>query len=331
MTQSILPPWIEQSYRQLCLRSDSKTLPHALLVAGEVGLGKRAFVEMLARYLLCLSPIKSQHDLIPQACGTCRSCIWLDAASHPDFFRMSIEAEASQIKIQQIRSLCDRLNMRANSGAYQVAIIDPADNMTIESYNALLKTLEEPTEGSVIFLLADQVIRLPATIRSRCQTISMPMPNTRQAHAWLQASRLENADIDLALLIAGGNPGGAKTMIERGGGQFLRQAAIDLAAIATQKKSSIQIAAQWAQSENLSQQLGWLIRVIQLSLCAQSNLSVLIAFKDLTKDADFNKLSTWWDQANRLREQLRAPLRHDLALTELLRNFIQLIGNKRAA
>ncbi len=75
------------------------------------------------------------------------------------------------ITISQMRELREYLTRRSYLGGYKVAIIDGADKMNIEAANALLKTLEEPSEKTILFLITDNDVALPQTIRSRCQTI----------------------------------------------------------------------------------------------------------------------------------------------------------------
>ena len=75
------------------------------------------------------------------------------------------------IVIAQMRELREQLARRSYVGGYKIAIIDGADKMNIEAANALLKTLEEPNEKTLLFLITDNDTALPQTIRSRCQTI----------------------------------------------------------------------------------------------------------------------------------------------------------------
>jgi len=161
------PPWHQDAWERLRQRRDRDAMPHALLLAGPAGLGKRAFLERLQRGLLCGQPINGD------ACGQCRACNLLEAGTHPDRIDVRFELNTSgklrkEIIVNQIRDLSARLAMASQLGGWQVASIDPADSMNAAAANALLKTLEEPTPASVLVLVADAPWRLTATIRSRC-------------------------------------------------------------------------------------------------------------------------------------------------------------------
>ncbi|HJU39387.1 MAG TPA: DNA polymerase III subunit delta', partial [Tahibacter sp.] len=202
-------------------------MPHALLLAGPAGLGKRAFASQLVAFLLC----EARGDV---ACGRCRGCLLVKAGSHPD--RAGVELELrddgklrTEIVVEQIRVLSSRLAMTAQFGGFQVATIDPADLMNTAAANALLKTLEEPGAGTVMILISDAPSRLPATIRSRCQRLDFALPDRAAAIAWLKAQGL--ADPDVALDAAAGNPGVALELA-RGDGLALRaEVAKDLSAL----------------------------------------------------------------------------------------------------
>jgi DNA polymerase III subunit delta' len=106
--------------------------------------------------------------------------------------------------IDQIRVLCDRLSFKSYRGGYKVAIIASADLMTENAANALLKTLEEPPPQSLVILCSARPSRLPATIVSRCQRLTIPTPPREAALGWLAAQ--EAADWGRVLDFAAGAP-----------------------------------------------------------------------------------------------------------------------------
>lgn len=103
------------------------------------------------------------------ACGNCHSCQLFSTNAHPDFFYVTPEEGKKSIGINHIRELCNKLNQTPQVSASQVALIDLADMMTLEAANALLKTLEEPPASSQLILLANDLHKIPVTIKSRCQ------------------------------------------------------------------------------------------------------------------------------------------------------------------
>ena len=225
-----LPSWCTAAWNLLAARAAQGTLPHALLLGGPAGLGKRALVDAFVRARLCESPRDGR------ACGACRACKLLAAGSHPDRLRVTLEPNPKtgvmrkEIVVDQVRALSARLALASQFGGWQVAVIDPADAMNQAAQNALLKTLEEPSDASLIALIADQPWRLTATIRSRCQRVDFEVPAQVDALAWLATRGVDSADAVLAA--AGGNPGQAWLLAEQGGMQRRQDVARDLLALA---------------------------------------------------------------------------------------------------
>ncbi len=95
---------------------------------------------------------------------------------HPDLFWLERGASATRIKISQIRAVQKALRLHANEGGYRVAVIDQAQHLNAASQNALLHLLEEPPPQTTLILIADAATSLLATIRSRCQRVTLPPP-----------------------------------------------------------------------------------------------------------------------------------------------------------
>ncbi|HEY3521567.1 MAG TPA: DNA polymerase III subunit delta', partial [Rhodanobacteraceae bacterium] len=238
-----LPSWLEDTWNALAARAGHGRLPHALLLAGAEGLGKRAFAENFVRARLCRQP-RSGH-----ACGECKACALLQAGTHPDRVLVTFEINEktkklrTEIVVEQIRTLSARLAMASQLGGWQIAVIDPADAMNATASNALLKTLEEPTASSLIVLIAQQPWRLPATIRSRCQRIDFAAPQRAQAEQWLRAQGVR--DPQRALDAAGGNPGRALVFAQGDEMQRRDSVAKDLLALARGRASTYHVAHAW--------------------------------------------------------------------------------------
>jgi DNA polymerase-3 subunit delta' len=304
--------WNRPLWDNVLERRRRGAMPHALLLGGPAGLGKRVFAANLAALLLCEKPVD-------MACGTCRSCLLVAAGSHPDRVEINLELRddgktlRSEIVVEQIRVLSKRLSMTAQFGGHQVALIDPADLMNNAAANALLKTLEEPGPGTVMLLISDQSTRLPATIRSRCQRVDFVLPNAAEAVGWLKRQGVDGAA--QALEAAAGNPGLALELA-RGGGLALRtEVASDLANLWTRKAAPAEVANRWAKSE--AERRTWFAaQLAQAETAAQSRQSR--GPLALTAISDFNKLAQWFREAGRVREQLRTPVRSELLLLELL-------------
>jgi len=137
--------------------------PHGLIFSGPDGVGKRTCALMIAKALNCLNAPPGDF------CGQCTACRKIESGTHPDVVTVSIEDEATQIKIAQIRQLLNTLELQPLEGRNKIFIIDPADLLNAEAANALLKGLEEPPENSLFILITVNVHELLLTVRSRCQ------------------------------------------------------------------------------------------------------------------------------------------------------------------
>ena len=203
-------PWQEGVWAGLTARLSTGQLPHGLLITGQPGVGKGVLATAFARLVLCKSPAGGR------ACGHCSSCRQFDAASHPDYHEVSFEeregkageegALKSAISVEQIRGLIAELQLSSHSaGGRRVALIHPAEGMSIAAANSLLKTLEEPPADTLIILVSAAPGRLPATIRSRCQVLALPAPAAAQAATWLTRHATRD-DWSLLLGLSGGAP-----------------------------------------------------------------------------------------------------------------------------
>ncbi len=181
-------PWQLGQWQQLQQRWQQQRFPHALLLAGEHGLGQLGFAHTLAQTILCQSVNKNTNaEQAWLACGTCQACQWVKAGSHSDYSLLQPEETGKAIKVDQVRACATFLRQTSQQGGYRVVVIEPAEAMNRAAANALLKCLEEPGAATLLMLVTYQPNSLIATIRSRCQTLKFAAPRSDIAQEWLQA------------------------------------------------------------------------------------------------------------------------------------------------
>ncbi len=275
-------PWQEAAWSRL--QQMRERLPHAILFHGPQGVGKADFLETFAQALLCENVRPDGH-----ACGSCASCGWFQQNNHPDYRRVrpeafedelpvegeegaepagkskSTKAPSKEIKIEQIRSLADFMNISTHRQGLRVVVLYPAEALNMPASNALLKTLEEPPPGTVFLLASNSLDRLLPTILSRCRKFALPMPGHDEALAWLQAQGVQDADSWLRE--QGGAPLAALQESESGSREemdtllhFLANPAVDAALRTAEKLSKAALPALVAWQQR------WLYDVFSMKL-----------------------------------------------------------------
>jgi DNA polymerase-3 subunit delta' len=223
-------PWLQDATRQFKQQLLAGRQPHAVLLSGQAGIGKLHLAKEMAVALLCLSPLAESSEGAGLACGQCRSCKLFAGGAHPDYRFMSfIRKEKSEelrtvIIIDQVRELISSMQLTNGLSPRKVALIHPAEAMNRNAANAILKTLEEPAGEVVLLLVSNDASRLPATIRSRCQSLHLRPPVASEALDWLQQhSRVGKKDAALALQAAAGSPLQAAMLLQQGRVDEFRQ------------------------------------------------------------------------------------------------------------
>ena len=208
-------PWQDESWSRYNQQLADDSLPHALLLTGLPNSGKARLALALARLLLCQSPSGGLN------CGKCHPCELSAVGSHGDFRWLQPEEKSRTIKIDQIRETVQFATKTAGFGSRKVMVLAPADAMNANAANALLKSLEEPSPGTYLVLVCDQLHGVPATIRSRCQIVKLPTPSNEASMAWLDQIT-GNTDESAKLLdLADGMPLLAEAMYQHADGETL--------------------------------------------------------------------------------------------------------------
>lgn len=289
-------------------------LPHAVMLAGPAGMGKRAAACWLAAEKLGVS----RHDL-PQYPAK--------RPEHADLRWVSLLDDKTAILIDQVRELVGDLGLTSYEGHGKVAVIEPADKMTTNAANSLLKTLEEPPGDALLILVADRVGRLPATIFSRCQRIDFHVPAEADALAWLDRLRPGGRWTE-ALRSAGGAPLGAIAAAE-----VMEQTATmarDFAAVASGRASPLDVAASWSKLDP-GYVLEWLSRTVadvaKTAVAGVSGDAPVELSDSVRRRMDLRNLFCYLDSINRLRGRPQGSYNVQLTLEGLLIDWATGLAN----
>lgn len=165
---------------ELQRRLSDRGIFHAYIVTGSDGDGRRRAGELIARAAVC-----SGGGRVP--CGTCRDCVKAQRGVHPDIEIVRREKKDREYTVDTMRAVRSRAGIVPNEAERSVFIITEADLMNVQAQNAMLKVLEEPPEHAVFVLLAENPLKLIPTVRSRCETVSLP-PKEGEEPASMEAA-----------------------------------------------------------------------------------------------------------------------------------------------
>jgi DNA polymerase-3 subunit gamma/tau len=149
----------EHVLRPLVHALDSGRMHHAFLFTGTRGVGKTTIARILAKCLNCETGVRSEP------CGVCGACREIDAGRYVDLIEVDA---ASRTKVDDTRELLDNVQYAPSIGRYKVYLIDEVHMLSTHSFNALLKTLEEPPPHVKFLLATTDPQKLPPTVLSRC-------------------------------------------------------------------------------------------------------------------------------------------------------------------
>jgi DNA polymerase-3 subunit delta' len=255
-------PWLNHAYQSLVMRACADSLHHGLLMLGPQGIGKTEFSNHLAQLLLCKKPDVTGSGL---GCGQCQSCHLFTAHSHPDMY---VIASDKQIGVDLVRYAIEKLQGTAQLSGRKVLIIEQADSMTESAANALLKTLEEPTDNTFLMLISDKPERLLPTILSRCEKVNLPVPNYQQCIEWLKQQGHDDFD-DALIQVYNRRPFKIKAELEKDSGVTHTQFVEGLAVLKNDESQAIKLAEKW--QTDADQVILWLQHLLRSVAHAQIN------------------------------------------------------------
>jgi len=164
-TDQRTPPQSLSALRRLVRQ---RRIPSAMIFHGERGIGKGVAARQLGTALLCTLSVDERGDEEILGCGNCHGCSVIAAGNHPDLHYLDL-ADSESWTTASFRSFLSSLSLKPFSGGSRVIIFDNAEAMSLQSANALLKSLEEPRPENHFILVSAAHLKLPQTILSRCQ------------------------------------------------------------------------------------------------------------------------------------------------------------------
>ena len=286
-------PWLTEIKDQLSGLLSAGKCPHALLVHGRAGTGRRQLALWFAETMLGFDPLR----VAGAADGDDT-----EGATHPDLCVIQplrdkkTQKLKKSIGIDQIREtlISDFLQLTSHGSSGRLVLIWPAERMTLDAANCLLKSLEEPPDGVILVLITESIRKLPATIVSRCQRVRVAVPAREQGLAWLQGEA-PGADLGNLLDFAGGAPLAALDLHRSSFAEAAVQYAQDLRGLEQRQLNPVEVASRWQANADLALRwLDWrLSRRIRSALeegSSASQQSIKASFRQMTQIRELRRL-----------------------------------------
>ena len=322
MLSKALCPWLQAPFTRLEQARVAGRLGHAWLLGGPRGIGKLNLALVMADRLLTAAADAPAPPVLTAAMAA-------DALSgsmsgvgnhHPDLYRIHPVEDRQTISVEQLRELGAALHLKSLRGRTKVVVLEPAEAMTHAAANSFLKTLEEPTDDTFLWLVSHQPGRLPATIRSRCQPLWLPVPPQSQVQEWLGGRDGPSLDALTPLRRVQLNESEINLLNKDLKGTIL--------ALSRSSTDPMQVADDWMKG-NVSLALEWLATELRSAIRARLTASSANRVTDREGDPLHNawrslsmvRLWAQLDATEQLQSRQGKGLNEDLALRALLLGF----------
>lgn len=323
----------------------ARRVPNSLLFAGADGIGKREFALETAKSFACRNPRETG-----EACDQCGACTRADKfnfptsrdkddnekiffSEHPDIGL--IRQAGKFITVNQMREVENESNFRPYEAAARFFLIDEAEKMNEAAANALLKTLEEPSPTSHIFLITSRPAALLPTIRSRCQTLRFAPVEPKQIEGFLEGKKqFSVTDAELLSKLSRGSIGRALNL-DLGKFRERREAMLKVVeslitkpnrAVLLKTAEEMNDAKNKDYYENFLEILETLVHdlwTLRLGKDEIVNVDLRPQLENFAANAEAKRLSAWLSEIETLRENFAVNLNRKIATDAL---FMQMAG-----
>ena len=318
-----LLPWLEPALRQFETAHARGQLGHAWLISGPAGVGKINLALVLANRLLGAPAPPAKLDAVTALAALRERHKPMDR--HPDLHWLHPEEDKETISVEQVRDVIESFALTAHRGRGKVVIVEYAEALTTAAANALLKTLEEPSQNSYLLLLSHQPGRLPATIRSRCQQLKLVAPPVAVVAAWLDKAASAVAEAQQAV---GSAPLRIAAVMQASDLSVFNALQDDVTRICEDRTDPVAVAHSWAKNHP-ELALSWLGRCLHAEIRARSGadstevtVPPTATLHNAWRSVPTRTLFDQYRRAEQLQNLLGSGLNVELALQALLSVFV---------
>jgi DNA polymerase III delta' subunit len=215
----------------------SGRLPHALILQGEDGLGKRTLAKWIAMAAVC----RGDGSQIP--CGHCSGCLRAKAMSHPDIRVITGSGASNSVSVESVRKMTEDAYRKPEEADRNVYLIFAGNTISEPAQNKLLKLVEEPPAGALFLITIRSADSLLPTIRSRAAVLTLRPVEPEEALAYLVERGAEREKAQEAVSLFGGNIGRAEHFLQGEDNASSQKIAASVAALVDQSDEHAMLAA----------------------------------------------------------------------------------------
>ena len=291
-------------------------MPHAFIFYGAQSSEINSFVSELVKSILCSEPSFDNF-----ACNLCKNCLWGEA-NHPDLKIVDNDLDKDQsaniINISNVRKIKRFLELTSHqSNGKKIVVLYNSEKLTVAASNALLKTIEEPPNDCLIILTINDLANILPTVTSRCRLVSFPKPTSEQAKEVLE--KTNNSDLIQNLNLYNNSP---LELIDD------KDMLLNVNTILIELKKGKEIDLMKINNVWIDNGLVWIVNLLQKwsyelllsKLSAGNNYfpSDKQVVRDLSLNADLNKLLTFQKSLNKIKSYAKTSVNKEINLNSVM-------------